>query len=115
MQGDKLIIDENHKRAGKQVANILLESIQKSSKPFVITVAGESGSGKSETAECIAYSLKEHNITSFIFQQDDYFIHPPKTNEETRKKDINWVGMNEVKLDLLDQEIQNIWNGPGNI
>ncbi len=105
MKGDILIIDENHRKAGAQVVDLILEDIRKAGKKYVITVAGESGAGKSEVAASIAEKLEEFNIKSFVFGQDDYFKLPPKTNENKRKEDIGWVGMNEVKLDLLDQNL----------
>jgi len=107
MKGDILIIDDNHRKAAKQVVDLILEDIRKTSRKFVITVAGESGAGKSEIAASIAEKLLDYNINSFVFGQDDYFVHPPKTNAKMREKDISWVGMQEVKLDLLDQNLKN--------
>ena len=72
---------------------------------YTITVAGESGSGKSETAQAIAEAFDAVGIASTIYQQDDYFVHPPRTNDATRRRDIAWVGTGEVKLDLLDQHL----------
>jgi len=107
MKGDILIIDENHRKAAKQTVPLLIDDIKKAGKKFVITVAGESGAGKSEVAASIADLLKVDGFETFIFAQDDYFIYPPKTNENKRKEDISWVGMKEVKLDLLDKNIKD--------
>ncbi|MCD4697964.1 MAG: zeta toxin family protein [Bacteroidales bacterium] len=106
MKGDILIIDDNHRKAAAQVVKLILQNIKSKKEKYVITVAGESGAGKSEVAASIAEKLKEFNIKSFIFGQDDYFVLPPKTNENKRKEDISWVGMQEVKLDLLDQNLE---------
>lgn len=111
MQGDVLIINENHKKAARQTILFILDKIKAATNKFVITVAGESGAGKSEIAASISKELEKNNITNFIFQQDDYFIYPPKTNSQLRLKDINHVGISEVKLDLLDDEIQMVKNG----
>ena len=111
MKGDILIIDDNHRKAAVQIVDFILKDIQKSNHKFVITVAGESGAGKSEMAASIADKLKEFDIQSYIFGQDDYFKLPPKTNARQRVKNISWVGMQEVKLDLLDQSIFDILNG----
>jgi len=111
MKGDILIIDDNHRKAGKQVADLILNDIKNNKKKFVITVAGESGAGKSETAFSIAEVLEKENLKCFIFGQDDYFVYPPKTNAAQREKDINWVGMQEVKLDLLDQNLIDVLEG----
>ncbi|MCB2218947.1 MAG: hypothetical protein KQI35_01035 [Bacteroidetes bacterium] len=111
MKGDILIIDENHRKAAKQVVNLILDDIQNASKKYVITVAGESGAGKSEIGASIAEKLKEHGLHAYVFGQDDYFVYPPKTNAREREKDISWVGTQEVKLDLLDQNIMDTVNG----
>lgn len=111
MKGDILIIDDNHRHAAGQVVSLILEDIQRSGRKFVLTVAGESGAGKSEVAESISEQLRNQGIRCFVFGQDDYFVHPPKTNAKTREKDIAWVGMQEVKLDLLDQNLKDAVDG----
>jgi uridine kinase len=111
MRGDILVIDENHHRAAKQITDLLFDKIQNHKGKFVITVAGESGAGKSEIAASIAEKLEVQNITCFIFCQDDYFKLPPKTNARQREKDIKWVGTREVRLDLLDQNIADVTGG----
>ena len=105
MKGDILILDDNHRKAAAKVVEIIKSNIQSRKGKFVITVAGESGAGKSEVAEAISDELKKYELKSFVFGQDDYFKLPPKTNENKRKEDISWVGMNEVKLELLDQNL----------
>ena len=107
MKGDILIIDENHRKAASQVVDLILDDIKNKPNKFVITVAGESGAGKSEVAESISDKLQSLGIKCFVFGQDDYFVYPPKTNAKTREKDIAWVGMQEVKLDLLDQNLKD--------
>lgn len=111
MRGDILIIDNNHRKAAAEVVKIVLPEIEKSNKKFVISVAGESGAGKSEIAVSIAEILEKNGLKCFIFQQDDYFVYPPKTNAKTREKDIKWVGVKEVKLDLIDEELKMISEG----
>lgn len=111
MRGDILIIDDNHRKAAAEVVKIIFPEIEKSNKKFVISVAGESGAGKSEIAASIAEVLEKKGLKCFIFQQDDYFVYPPKTNAKTREKDINWVGEKEVKLDLIDEELKMIAEG----
>lgn len=115
MQGDKIIVEEHHLDAAKCIVPSLLPSIKRSETKFAITVAGESGSGKSETASAIADCLKNAGIAAIIFQQDDYFIHPPKSNDAVRRKDIKWVGTGEVKLQLLSSHIRAFKNGKEHI
>jgi len=111
MRGDILIIDDNHRKAAKEVVKIILSEIERPIQKFVISVAGESGAGKSEIAASIAEVLEKKGLKCFIFQQDDYFVYPPKTNAKTREKDINWVGEREVKLKLIDEELEQIRKG----
>jgi len=89
--------------------------LQASENKFVLTVAGESGSGKSETAAAVADALAQHNIDSYIFQQDDYFVYPPKSNDRARRQDITWVGPQEVKLDLLDSHLRAFRSGAATV
>jgi len=115
MEGDVLIINNYHRKAAKQVVAILLHEIDNAEGKFFLTVAGESGAGKSEVAASIADELEKSGRKTFVFQQDDYFVYPPKTNAEKRKVDIGWVGMQEVKLSKLDEEIAAIRSGENKI
>lgn len=105
MRGDIVLVEEHHRRAAGQITERLLDEIRARSRPTTLTVAGESGSGKSETARAIADALGTHGITAAILQQDDYFVHPPRTNDRTRRANICWVGSTEVRLDLLDEHL----------
>lgn len=115
MQGDTIVIEEHHHRAAIQVAAILLPVIQAAEGRFTLTVAGESGAGKSEIAVAIARHLEVAELPSMVFQQDDYFVYPPKTNDRTRRRDISWVGPQEVRLDLLDSHLQAFVEGKPNV
>ena len=106
MRGDIVLVEEHHRRAAELIAERLLDEIRGRNRPTTLTVAGESGSGKSETAQAIADALRTQGITAAILQQDDYFVHPPRTNDRTRRANICWVGSTEVHLDLLDEHLQ---------
>jgi uridine kinase len=103
MIGDKLIITDYHRAAAAQVFEHVRERIHDG--PLVITVAGESGSGKSETATCLMELLVAEGLRCVMLCQDDFFRLPPKTNHRRREEGIDWVGPSEVKLDLMDQII----------
>ena len=105
MRGDIIIIDEHHRSAAGVIVDHLLPTISSRDGRYTLTVAGESGSGKSETAQAIAEAFGAHGLNAFVLQQDDYFVHPPRTNHKTRLQDIEWVGINEVHLDLLDNHL----------
>jgi uridine kinase len=113
MKGDILIIHNLHRKAARQAVELMLPEISGFDGKYCITVAGESGAGKSEIAAAIAAVLEKKGYPAYIFQQDDYFIYPPKTNAAKRKEDIGWVGMQEVKLSQLDANIEAARTGTG--
>ena len=115
MKGDSIIVEAHHEKAASGIIPLILPVLEQSDQRFTISVAGQSGSGKSETAMAIALALKPHGILSAIFQQDDYFIYPPKTNDAARRADISWVGTQEVRLNLMDEHIKAFTDGVGPI
>ena len=115
MIGDKLTIEKVHTKAARGVTNIVLPIIQAATGRFVISIAGESGSGKSEIASVLSDLLAENNVKSVIIQQDDYFVYPPLTNLKMRRKDIGLVGASEVRLSLLDENLKDIVDGKDEI
>jgi uridine kinase len=111
MKGDSIIVETHHRKAASGVIPAILPVLEQSDRRFTISVAGQSGSGKSETATAIAQGLEAHGINSVIFQQDDYFVYPPKTNDAARRADISWVGTQEVRLDLMDEHLKAFIDG----
>lgn len=103
MIGDKLHIQPHHTNAAREVFEAVKNDLTE--ERFVFTVAGQSGAGKSEIASELARFLDDIGRKTYIFAQDDYFVHPPKSNHNERLKDISWVGMQEVKLSLLDEHV----------
>tara|TARA_B100001093_G_scaffold250881_1_gene240325 strand:- start:822 stop:1469 length:648 start_codon:yes stop_codon:yes gene_type:complete len=111
MLGDKIIIKRQHKDAARIIGKKILHSISNFQNKFIVTISGESGSGKSETATALSEFLNQNSISNVILRQDDYFVYPPKTNNFMRREDKNWRGMKEVKLDLLDAHLKAFKNG----
>ncbi len=107
MIGDKLLITDYH-RAGAAQALELIRTKLTDGVTLAITVAGESGSGKSETGHVIAETLSTEGYKCLLLGQDDYFVLPPRSNHERRQEDISWVGLGEVRLDLLDEHLARI-------
>ena len=84
----------------------IIEAITRKGTRYTITVAGESGSGKSETGRAIADELEKYGIRSVVLGQDDYFVLPPKSNDLERRSDPHWLGPHvEVRLDVLEQNL----------
>ncbi len=111
MRGDTIVVEAHHRKAAEGVAALLMPRLEASSERHTLSIAGESGSGKSEIAVALAERLAAHDIASVIFQQDDYFVHPPKSNDRVRREDIAWVGPQEVELDLLDAHLKAFLDG----
>lgn len=108
MIGDKLGIEQHHTDRAAEIRDHLEGSIE---APFVLTVAGESGSGKSELAFEIARLLRQAGISSGILAQDNYFVFPPRTNHEMRRRNLEQVGTFEVKLDFMDSNLRSFKRG----
>jgi uridine kinase len=112
MKGDKLILQGYHRQAASVIVSNIIENIRKNKTRYVISVAGESGSGKSETGLAIADELEKFGIRSIVLGQDDYFVLPPKSNDRKRREDPEWLGPHiEVKLDVLEQNLMDAIDG----
>jgi len=108
MLGENLIIGEEFRKVASQLNSLILKEVN---GVLVVTIAGESGSGKSGIAAALEEKLNHSKVKTLIIQQDDYFLLPPKTNEGKRRKDISWVGVKEVNLELLQYHIDMIREG----
>lgn len=112
MKGDKLILMDYHRRAASEIVAHIIQNVRKKSSRYIIIVAGESGSGKSETGKAIADELAKFEIKSVLLGQDDYFVLPPKTNDLKRREDPEWLGPHiEVKFDILEQNLVDAIQG----
>jgi uridine kinase len=116
MKGDVIVLEENHRRAAGKIVPAIIEKITNKASRYIITVAGESGSGKSETGVAIQEELEKHGIKSVLLGQDDYFVLPPKSNDARRREDPEWLGPHvEVKLDVLEQNLKDAIEGKNEI
>lgn len=103
MIGDRVNSKPKHARAASQIYPLIAKRV--AGGQATLTVAGQSGAGKSEVAQELATLLDAAGHKTMIFQQDDYFFYPPKTNHNRRVDDIEWVGTKEVNLKLLDEHL----------
>ncbi|MEJ2594319.1 MAG: zeta toxin family protein [bacterium] len=106
MIGDKIIISEYHHEAARMVLEQL--RIMDMELPYSIAVSGESGSGKSEIAEVLRLQMDEMGYKVMVLGQDDYFRLPPHSNHKQRKIDIQWVGPQEVQMELMNEHVQKL-------
>lgn len=105
MQGDIILVGEEHRRAADVIIDHLIDGIRGTPRRFTMTVAGESGSGKSEVGQALADALGERDVEAVVLQQDDYYVLPPRFNDAARRANFAWVGTTEVRLDLLDAHL----------
>jgi len=111
MRGDILILRNEHRQAAQQLACFLLPLTAVRTDKIWVTIAGESGAGKSETAQALKEELEKTGLACIVIQQDDFFVYPPKTNAAMRVKTGGDVGPQEVRLDLLENIIQSVKQG----
>jgi uridine kinase len=100
-------VEAGHSRALAPSLARLLEADfgVRSGARTVVGIAGESGSGKSETALGLARELEARGTACAVLHQDDYFLRPPRTNHEHRLVDLGSVGPQEVDLPLLASHV----------
>ena len=116
MKGDVIVLEARHLRVASEIVPHVLEAIAAKTGRYVITVAGESGSGKSETGKAIADELSARGISAVLLGQDDYFVLPPKSNDVKRRDDDSWLGPHvEVRFDVLEQNLVDAIGGSDEI
>lgn len=115
MQGDIILVGEEHRNVAEQIIGRLFGEIVATERRYTMTVAGESGSGKSETGQALADALGDRGVKAVVLQQDDYYVLPPKFNDAARRANFAWVGTTEVRLDLLDRHLQQAREGTPSI
>lgn len=107
-------INDDHFLLSEQIYNELIVKNYFQNNKLSIGICGESGSGKTVTSVCLQQFLEKKNIKSEILHLDSYYKLTPRENHEKRKADINWVGVNELNINLIDKHIELFKsNAPG--
>jgi uridine kinase len=108
MRGDKITILGETIKIADEIIQRIIPRLVECRRRFVISIAGESGSGKTVLAKAISQEFNANNIKSVVLNQDDYFVLPPQSNDQKRREDPEWLGPhNEVRLDVLDSNLQD--------
>ncbi len=116
MKGDIIVLEKHHIDAAKEIVPEILEKIRTKDTRYVITVAGESGSGKSETGKAIADELDGAGIKAVLLGQDDYYVLPPKSNDAKRREDPEWLGPHvEIRFDIYEGNLKDAIAGKNKI
>jgi uridine kinase len=110
MIGDIVFPEPHHTAAAEAIAALLADRIAE--KRRALTIAGESGAGKSEIAQELARIFASYRKKCLILQQDDYFFLPPRSNEENRRRNIRSVGLGEVNLVLMNEHVRRFKFSP---
>ncbi len=106
MLEDVLLIEDKHRRAAKQILDII--DFSDPHARLVIAIGGESGSGKSELAHMVARYLKKEKIFAKLIHTDDFYKISPKTRTEWRKiHDITEIGLSEYDWDKITMTVND--------
>jgi uridine kinase len=106
MKGEIVVVEKIHIQVARQILNEIIEAIKANKTRYIITVAGESGSGKTTTSKALSEVMAKEGIKTVVLEQDDYFVLPPTSNDAKRREDSEWLGPHvEVRLDLLEANL----------
>ncbi|MHC1778363.1 MAG: zeta toxin family protein [Lentimicrobium sp.] len=104
--------DNPHEKAAKVIVAGITGRINLKKNVYTITVAGESGSGKTETGKALIEELGKQGIQAVLLNQDNYFNLPPAQNDAQRKSDPLWLGPHvEVNMLLMQQKLNDAVKG----
>ncbi len=73
---------------------------------MAISVAGQSGCGKTTLSSALQKAFEERGIKTILLHQDDYFKLPPRQNHMARVADLGHVGYSEVDTQRLESDIR---------
>ncbi len=105
MIGDKLTYHSAYKEITKFVISELRDNLINNNR-ICISVGGESGCGKTSLAYALQMDIeKSTGLKGFLFHLDDYFKMPPADNHKVRLNDMSRVGMKEINLELLNNNL----------
>lgn len=114
MIGDVLMIKEIHKEAARAIKKRIVVDLQKKDRRYryIVGIAGESGSGKSELAHTLGKFLKEDRIRVKVLHTDDYYkIQPLLRPEWRRTKGFDKIGINEYDWIKIKKTIRDFKEG----
>lgn len=114
MIGDVLMIKEIHKEAARAIKKRIVADLQKKDRRYryIVGIAGESGSGKSELAHTLGKFLKEDRIRVKVLHTDDYYkIQPLLRPEWRRTKGFDKIGIDEYDWVKIKKTIRDFKEG----
>lgn len=107
-----MIMGNPHEKASEEIVAAIIEKVRQKAAVYTISLAGESGCGKTETGKALVKSFEKNGLKALLLGQDNYFYLAPLANDAMRKKDHEWLGPHkEVNLKRLDQNLRMAING----
>jgi len=111
MKGDQVEINESNMTAAGFILSRIKPELENTSKPYILTIGGESGTGKTTTAHALVQLLSQDHLNAIVLTLDDYFVYPPLYNDIQRKKDPSWLGPHkEIHFEQLDNHLKDALN-----
>lgn len=110
MLGDVLLITDKHKSAAAEIFSLIKDQI----KPkMVIAISGESGSGKSELAHCLARLMNQSGVKTKELHSDNYYRIDPliRTKWRTENGIENVVGYDEYDWKTIYKNLSEYKEG----
>jgi len=104
MLHDVLLINENHKKAARQIVEHIN---QLEGGKLVIAIGGESGSGKSELGHEVARLLKEQKTSAKVMHVDNYYKTSPQERNPWRKAHgVECIGYTEYDWAAIEKNLK---------
>ena len=107
MEGDKLIFLPEHD-AKAHLIDVTFKILEKRNK-YVLTIGGQSGTGKTEVAALTRHKLFKRGFRSVIVSLDDYYITNPDDRRNHRQL-TGIIGIDEINWELLDMTMCSFLN-----
>ncbi len=115
MLGDVLLINDMHKEAAQAICERVIEDRNSKEERYryIVAIAGESGSGKSELAHALGKSLKENHIRVKVIHTDNYYKIQPLLREEWRRNkgfdkighdEYDWIKIRKTIRDFKEEQ-----------
>ncbi len=100
MLGDVLLITENHKKAAREIL-VFLE--KEPGEKVILSIGGESGSGKTEIAHEVARALKAQGTPAKIMHIDNYYLTSPVERTPWRQEHgLQSIGFTEYDWEKIN-------------
>jgi mannosylfructose-phosphate synthase len=114
-RGDQPRIKSQHAWSAEQLIPWILDAQHaalRADQRLIVAIGGESGTGKTEIAHCLAIALRRHHLWSALVPGDVFFRLPPAANHEARLaaaragRLADYLGPpREIDLDALDDAL----------